>query len=238
MSRSVAQNGQMSFAQNEQLLPENTKITTENTQREGAASRPSVGSEGKNETRKANGTNENHVAELDTVPGAGGLPEYGLMVGSDAFKLMTIYNFHRGAHLRESTSLTTERERKLKVLLKTYGFEAAASLLADATREAARTEFWQGKGWGLTNLLRSTVEKAEAWRGRSAAERGEATETPGDAAAPFASAFAVGQRVTYRRYGYTVKEVAATYIDLDDDENGSTRVLFATTDYESIKPIR
>jgi hypothetical protein len=238
MNSATAQNGQMTFVQNGQMLPETTEITSETTQKEGDASRPSVGSHGRNETETAKGTNENHVTELDTVPGAGALPAYGLMVGSDAFKLMTIYNFHRGAFLRESQSLTSERERKLKVLLKTYGFEAAASLVADATREAARTKFWEDKGWGLTNLLRTVVEKAEAWRGRTPAERGEVSETPGEVAAPVASAFTIGQRVSYRRYRYTVKEIGATFIDLDDEENGSTRVYFATTDFDGIKPVQ
>jgi hypothetical protein len=50
--------------------------------------------------------------------------------------------------------------------------------------------------------------------------------------------YGVGQRVTYRREGYTVEAVTERYLDLFDEQDGSTRVLFTSTDIHAVRPVQ
>ena len=169
---------------------------------------------------------ETNVTSLDTFPGgAAGGP------GKTVLRLMAVYNTHR-KHLPAAENANTGREKALKRLVGQFGGpDAAAAALADATQEVAADEFWMGKGWGLDNLLPKIAQKAEAWRARTPLPKAS------DPAAPPNVAFTVGQRVSYKRYPYTVEVVGETYIDLYDAENGSSRILFASSDFSAIKAI-
>ena len=163
---------------------------------------------------------------LDTVPGAAaGQPSKTVQ------RLMAVYNAHR-KHLPAAESASTGREKALKRLIGQFGGpEAAALALADATQEVAADEFWMGKGWGLDNLLPKIAGKVDAWRARGQPVMGA------DPAAPPNVAFHVGQRVSYKRDQYDVEHVGATYIDLYDPVNGSSRIAFASSDFVAVKAI-
>ncbi|ULH16006.1 hypothetical protein MF271_05065 [Deinococcus sp. KNUC1210] len=147
-------------------------------------------------------------------------------------RLLTIWNDHRG-NLPAAEVANAGREKAAKALLRQFGStESALAALEDATREVAQEEFWQGKGWGLDNLLPKVAQKAEAWRGRQALP-----VVATSAHAPTLPSFQVGQRVSYKRDKYTVEQVAETYIDLYDEQNGSTRSTFASSDFVSIRAV-
>lgn len=169
---------------------------------------------------------ETNATSLDTVPGAAaGQPSKTVQ------RLMAVYNAHR-KHLPAAESASTGREKALKRLIGQFGGpEAAALALADATQEVAADEFWMGKGWGLDNLLPKIAGKVDAWRARGQPVMGA------DPAAPPNVAFHVGQRVSYKRDQYDVEHVGATYIDLYDPVNGSSRIAFASSDFVAVKAI-
>ena len=169
---------------------------------------------------------ETNVASLDTVPGAAAGQPSGAVQ-----RLMAVYNAHR-KHLPAAESASTGREKALKRLIGQFGGpDAAALALADATQEVAADEFWMGKGWGLDNLLPKIAQKVDAWRARAVPAKGA------DPAAPLAVTFQVGQRVSYKRDQYDVEHVGATYIDLYDPVNGSSRIAFASSDFIAVKAI-
>lgn len=211
--------------------------TTEQTQSAAGAAERASGSQGEgqtppqapmsDQTPQASQANvgETEAEGLDTVPPAGS------KASPSAQRLMAVYNRHRRA-LPAAEALTPGREKALKRLLGQFGGpDSAAAALADATQEVAADEFWQGKGWGLDNLLPKIAQKAEAWRARAL------LTTPTDPANPPAVAFEVGQRVSYKRDQYTVEAVTDRHIDLFDERNGSSRITFASSDFAAIKAL-
>lgn len=148
-------------------------------------------------------------------------------------RLLDTWNEHRGA-LPAVSGLSTARRRALSTLLTDCAgdLELACRLLADATREVAQDAFWRQKRLGFDVLVPGKVlGRAEAWQ-----ERSPARARPGSVPAP--PSYGVGQRVTYRRERYTVEAVTDSYVDLYDEENGSARILFASTDIHAVRQVR
>lgn len=170
-------------------------------------------------------------ANESRAEGTDQVPPVAPTVSTSARRLMAVYNEHR-KHLPAAEAMTPGREKALKRLLGQFGGpDPAVAALADATQEVAADEFWQGKGWGLDNLLPKIAQKAEAWRARATLPKTT------DPTTSTTLAFNVGQRVSYKRDKYTVEAVSDTYIDLYDEVNGSSRITFASSDFTAIKAV-
>lgn len=169
------------------------------------------------------------------VPGEASAPARRL---SDAARIIAAWNDHR-AGLPEVQGLNEGRKKAIKKLIRDCGgdIDRAVVLVTDATREVAQDDYWRTHRYGFDNLVPGKVfGRAEAWRSRQPAA---ASAQPGAAVpVPTTGIYRVGDRVTYRREGYTVEAVTDTYVDLYDDVNGSTRITLASSDWTAIKPVQ
>lgn len=158
---------------------------------------------------------------------------------SDPARIIAAWNEHRG-QLPEVQGLNEGRKKAIRKLIRDCegDINRAAALVSDATREVAADGYWTEHRYGFDNLVPGKVfGRAEAWRSRQGQPTVQ-TSTSVSANHPLTtSIFHVGQRVTYKRDAYTVEQVTDTYVDLYDDENGSSRVLLSSSDWAAIRPL-
>lgn len=152
---------------------------------------------------------------------------------SDFQRLVDAWNEHRGT-LPAVQEINEGRKKAMKSLLRDCGGDAdkAVGLLTDAAREVAQDPYYQERRYGFDNVVPSKVlGRAEAWRSRNPSTPA-ATGTPGKLRP---SDFQVGQRVTFKGYGYTVEATSDASVILNDDINGRTFVRVNSNEWHGLK---